>query len=666
MASDSLRPPAVIGVPAGAGGAPAADVAGASRSRLDRRAASGVVVSLLLHLAALGILAAATIVAEAPDLELVIESIFRAEARAPEEFTRALNEDLQIAEQINVVAGGALGAGAGAAGGGGGSVQVTQQKIDQAESMNDPLVVPSPGSLSVPGIDRLGDELGSEQVIGETGALVEGYGPALDRLTQELARLMRQNKILVVWLFDESESMRDDQKELKERIHKVYEELKLFEKDAPPDVMLSAIVSYGKELHFQTSRKKPTSDQRAIMQAIDSIPVDKTGVENTCQAIEAVIDEYRSYFTKAKRKVVVVVISDESGDDGDKVEEARRKALAIQSPVYILGRESVFGYLYAHVRWVHPQTGGTHYLPVRRGPETPFAEQLPFDGFRRRFDAAMSGFGPYEQVRLTRDTGGIFFQLPHEEQNLNDFDARKYAALDLKEYIPEVDARRTYAERRDKSPLRKAIWEAIGLVNPFDERNRDLEIPIDNWYAREPAGYQDAVAQTLTRCRNLFQTLTEAERRLVAAKPFRAAEPSRRWRANYDLMLGQLMSYRVRLFQYAIALEQFARSVPTRNFANPMSNQWAVGIGTGELLKPDEQQLRQTKVTLEDLERARANALEQFQTVEREHPGTPWAARAAWERTRGYGMTFLERYVAPPPPNPPPAPSTPIQPPPNL
>ncbi|RPI81836.1 MAG: VWA domain-containing protein, partial [Planctomycetaceae bacterium] len=454
--------------------------------KLDRRSASGIVVSLLLHVAALGLLAGLTMVGESPDLSLAIESIFNDLDRSPEEFTKALNEDLQIAEQINVVAGGALGAGAGSAGGGGGSVQVAEQKIDQAESMNDPLVVPNVGSLSVPGIDRLGDELGSEQVIGETGALVEGYGPALDRLTQELVRLMRQNKILVVWLFDESGSMRDDQKELKERIHKVYEELKLFENDAPPDVMLSAIVSFGKELHFQTNRKKPTSDQKAILRAIDNIPVDKTGVENTCQSIAAVLDEYKAFYTKGKRKVVVVVISDESGDDGEHVEDARRKAQAIHSPIYVLGRESVFGYLYAHVRWVHPQTGGTHYLPVRRGPETPFAEQLPFDGFRRRFDAAMSGFGPYEHVRLSRDTGGIFFQLPHEEQDLNDFDARKYAALDLKEYVPDLDARRNYAERRDKSPLRKVVWEVIGLVNPFDERNRELEIPIENWYSREP------------------------------------------------------------------------------------------------------------------------------------------------------------------------------------
>lgn len=663
LATDSLRSSSAnVSPPSSAADTPAKGLSW----RFNSRFLAAMTLSLLLHVGAVAVLAFATYAIESPELAIAIESLFQDDVRAPEEFTKALNEDLQIADQVNIVAGGAVGGGVGSSGASG-AVQVAQTKIDGSESLTDVVVVPNVGNLNLPGLEKLGDDLGSEQVAGETGALVEGYGPALDRLTQELARLMRQNKILVVWLFDESESMRDDQKDLQGRIHKVYEELKLFKEDVPADVMLSAVVSYGKELHYQTNRKKPTADEKAILKAIDQIPVDKTGVENTCQAVESVLDEYRNYALAGKRKVVVVLISDESGDDGERVEEARKKAIAMRSPIYVLGRESVFGYLYAHVRWVHPQTGGTHYLPVRRGPETPFAEQLPFDGFRRRFDAAMSGFGPYEQVRLARDTGGIFFLLPHEEQDLNDFEARKYAALDMKEYVPDVDSRRSYADQRDKSPLRKAVWEVIGILNPFDDRNRELEIPIDNWYAREPGGYQEPVAQTLARCRKTFLALTEAERRLMAVRPFRATEPSRRWRANYDLVLGQLMSYRVRLFQYAIALEQFARGVPTHKFENPKSNQWAVSIGTGEMLRPDEQQLRQTKVTLEELEKARASALEQFQTVEREHPNTPWAARAAWERSRGYGMKMVERYIPPPPPPDPNAPPRPpIQPPPNL
>jgi hypothetical protein len=308
---------------------------------------------------------------------------------------------------------------------------------------------------------------------------------------------------------------------------------------------------------------------------------------------------------------------------------------------------------------VHPQTNQTHYLPIRRGPETPYAEQLPFDGLRRRLDGTMSGFGPYEQVRLARDTGGIFFLLPNEEQNLNDFEARKYAALDLKEYLPDLESRRTYGAERDKSPFRKAVWEVINLLNPFDDKNRELEIPTDAWYSRDPSQAAAAVQQTLARCRQTFTKLTEAERRLQAVRGLRDRESSRRWRANHDLILGQLMAYRVRLFQFGLALEQFAKTLPTR-FQNAQSNEWAATLGDGEMLRPDETQLKQGGVTLEELERARHSALEQFKRVQKEHPNTPWAQRAQWEMSRGYGMRFVERYVPPPPP---PAPNAPPPPP---
>jgi hypothetical protein len=644
-------------------------------SSFQKRDLSVLGLSIFVHLLALAAMTLVTIAGTVHAPLEAIESILTDEMRTPEEFTSELNTDREIAESMNVAAGGAVvtgtvgaggAGGTGGGGGGGGGLAVDHAKIDNSAGFRDPTVGLGTGELALPGLESLGNDLGAGQIAGEVGAVVDGYGAALDRLTQELVRLMRESKVLVVWLFDESESMKDDQEDLKERIHRVYEELRLFDEDAKADVLLSAVVSFGQDVHFMLPKKKPTDDVPRIMKAIDAIPIDKTGVENTCHAISTVIADYRRQAAQGKRKLVVVVISDEAGDDGEKVEETLQQARTARAPIYFLGRESVFGNLYAYVRWVHPQTGGLHYLPIRRGPETPFAELLPFDGFRRRMDASLSGFGPYEQVRLCRDTGGIFFMLPSEEQNINDPDSRKYASLDMKEYTPDIATRRDYVERRDKSPFRRAIWEAIVLLNPYDEKNKEMEIPIDNWYSVEPGEYALPVTDALGRCRNLFALLTEAEQRLKAVQDLRKQEKSRRWRADYDLMLGQVLAYRVRLFQYSIALEQFARSIPTRKFADKKSNQWAVGISAKDLLKPDEQQLRATKVSVDDLERARKAALKQFAAVQEEHPGTPWAARAAWELSRGFGMTFLERYIPPPRPSTTPAPTTPIAPLPKL
>lgn len=623
-----------------------------------RRNVPAWVVSSVLHAGVLGAMATVHVASQPKDVLLAIETIFSDEDRKPEEFTRDLDQQKEAAESLNFVAGGPLAAVAS----GSSAPAVQQTKIDETQLVKDPQVAVNVGNVTVPGVEMLGNDLGPSEVVGETGAVVEGYGAALDRFTQELIRLMREQKVLVVWLFDESESMKDDQIELKSRISRIYEELKLVDDASKADVLLTSVVSFGENVHFQLPKKKPTNDMAQIVKAIEQIPIDKSGKENTCQAIVTALSEHRRFATQGRRKMVAIVVSDESGDDGERVDDALQIAKSTNTAVYFMGRESVFGYLYAHVRWIHPQTGGTLYLPIRRGPETPFAEQLQIDGFRRRMDASMSGFGPYEQVRLARDTGGIFFMLPHEEQNIHDFTERKYAALDMKEYIPDIQPRRDYATARDKSEFRRTIWEVISLLNPYDPRIKHAEVP-GHWYSTVPSELAPQVASVITQSMTTLEAMAEAQRRLEAIKPLRAKEDSRRWRANYDLILGQVMSYRVRLFEYLIALGQFAKSFPARKLSNPKANRWGVSIGTADkMLAPDAQQASALKTTLADMEKAKAAAIQQFQFVIKEHPNTPWSVRANWELTRGYGMTFAE-YVQPPPPKTPPPP---VSPPPNL
>ncbi len=124
-------------------------------------------------------------------------------------------------------------------------------------------------------------------VAGEGGAVVEGYGAALDRFSQELVRMMREQRVLVIWLFDESESMKDDQQDLKGRLHRIYEELKLVDKDdsfaakrgkgKEDAILLTSIMSFGEKTHFHLNKRRPTSDEREIMKAVDAIPIDRTG-----------------------------------------------------------------------------------------------------------------------------------------------------------------------------------------------------------------------------------------------------------------------------------------------------------------------------------------------------------------------------------------------------
>ena len=631
----------------------------------QRRRSSSFLFSIGIHGAVVLVLAVLTRPLVLGETQAILETIMQPEERDREEFEKELDDSKTIAETMNITAGSVQSTIVG-----GSDAPLAQQtKVELEQVVKEPDVQIKLVDATLPGLDRLGEDLGEAEVTGEVGALVEGYGAALDRLTQELLRLMRTEKVLAVWMFDESESMKDDQEELKGRLHRVYEELKLVEADAAKlnrrnparapndDVLLTAVTSFGASFHVHTP--KPTSDSRQIMQAIDRIPIDRTGKENMCLAIQAAMKKYGKM--ARGRKVALIVVSDESGDDGDpyiapaadQIENALAALKSHRSPIYILGRESVFGNFYAYVRWRHPQTGYVHKLPIRRGPEAPSAEQLLYDGFRRRFDSHMSGFGPYEQVRLARDSGGIFFQLPHEEENLNDFKQKQFASLRLREYLPNLDSRRVYIGDVSKSKFRVAIRTAIALLNPLNPQNKGLEVPEIEHFVVDPVQSTSRVLARLQQISKVLQVMASAHQNLAAVHSLRDAEPSLRWRANYDLMTAQLMAYRVRLFEYGIALGQFGKNMPRLIPAkNPPHNRWEIRHGSNKLLMPDAQQEKALGVTAEQLRSYHREALQQLASVRETHQGTPWAMRAQWEEGRRFGATFRSWYYQKPKPRP--------------
>jgi len=622
----------------------------------SRQNVSAIVVSVVMHVVALLVMALVQISLADTPIILMIETVMLDEDRDLQEVVQELDEEMEVADKTNFIAGGVVSTELG----GSENPLSQQKKLEFEDVVKEPDIEVNVGIQDIQAVNTLGDDLGEEEVTGETGAIVEGYGAALDLITKELLRLLRNDRLHVVWVFDESESMKDDQEDLKKRIGRVYEELKLVDKDPAAqvkgkrkssklsDVLLTSIVSFGGSFHPQTP--KPTSDVATLMKAIENIPVDKSGDEKLFQTLQVVLDRFKGTL-RSGRRLVLIVVSDESGDDGPgNLEDVIHKAKSIRCPVYIIGRESVFGSLYAHVRWRQPETGYLYYLPIRRGPETPFAELLQFDGFRRRRDSHMSGFGPYDQVRLARDTGGMFLQLPHEQADLNDLDDRKFSFLDLKEYQPQLDSRRQYEEVRQRSQFRTAIWDVISLLNPHNPRNKGLEIPDYEYFPVVPAESNKRVANRTQQIMGVLAAMSVAQQKLESVKKFRDREPELRWRASYDLISAQLYAYRVRLFQYGLALDQFGKNMP-KLIKKPKSNRWLIRTGARQMIMPDKQQEKLLRVTADDLKQAHKTALEQLSLVAANHPRTPWSRRAEWELSRNFGASFSEHYHAPPKPN---------------
>jgi hypothetical protein len=476
-----------------------------------------------------------------------------------------------------------------------------------------------------------------EGALGDGLATAQGYGDAMDRITQEILNMLAKGKVLVVWGMDQSESMQDDRDEIMARIDRVYTELGL-SAAAKDDALLTGVISYGASTLVHTP--KPTYVPEEIAAAFKAVPIDPSGAEMQAQVVLTAMSTFAPLAQAQRRQIAFVMVSDESGDMNTNISQTETAIQACQAAkckVYILGREAIFGYPYAFMSYTHPETKTNHWLRIDRGPETPQPEQLQINGFHKRTDAFPSGFGPYEQSRIARQTGGIFFMLPSPEVRL--VGRRPNVAYDadaMRPYLPDLSARVDYITDRDKSEFRKMIFQVISDLNPYGPRGNRVEVrtsgfPIDRAKFAAEANTQ------MKKAADMIKYLQEAQKAMESVAAHRAREKSPRWRANYDLIYAQILSYQSRLQEYGWYLAEFINT--PKAIKNPFgaakaTNEWNIG-GVQRLLKPEVTQANRDK----------ADAL--FRQIQKEYAGTPWGQRATEELSRGYGIELHEGYEDP-------------------
>lgn len=468
------------------------------------------------------------------------------------------------------------------------------------------------------------------------GGTIEGeipLSPFAEFLSAEIAAKLAKGKVLVIWCFDESHSAHDDRLQVMCDVERMYK--KLGSQNLADESLLTAITSYSMTTHFHTPM--PTSNVEEIVKAMGEVQVDESGVENMCQAVGESIAVHRKYATTAGRQMMLVLVSDESGDPESNVkflEPAIAEARQAHCPIYVIGREAVFGYPYAHFRWEDPPTGIPTSIQLDRGPETPFPELLQIDGLERRRDANASGFGPYDQTRMARLTGGRFFMLTNPEANLIGRDSRKYALEAMRPYLPDLSSCEEYTGELYKHEFRRVISKVISDLNPYSAAGRRVEVRVDN-FSIDRDEFRRQAAEEITQATALIGYLKAAEKELEIVKPLRGREASARWRANFDLMHAQTIAYQVRLHEYAAYLQVFMNSPkPIKNYFGPKrpTNAWKIRVSSRTIMG-------------DQFKRDKDRATRLFIEIMREHVGTPYASRAEWEINRGFGVELFEDYV---------------------
>jgi hypothetical protein len=485
---------------------------------------------------------------------------------------------------------------------------------------------------------------------GKIGQGEQGAAGAVDRLTFEILQALEERPTLVVWLFDQSGSLHRQRAEIRERFDHIYEELgiveqsggKGFRKSTKDIPLLTSVIGFGQEVKLYT--EEPISGLEEIKSIVDSIPVDSSGIERVFTAVELAADRYAPFRKNIagngpRRNVLLVVVTDERGDDIDRLEPSIALCKRWGMPVYVIGVPAPFGREHTLVKYVDPdpkydQT--PQWAQVDQGPETLMSErvQVGFSGNFQEEPVIDSGFGPFGLTRLCYETGGIYFTV-HPNRNINREVRRSEIdpfAADLKHffdpaimsrYRPDYVSPTDYQQRVKASPLRTALVTAAMQVAPT------LDRPQTRFVKRDEAGLVGDLTKAQQAAAKLEPTLTRLAAVLEPGMAVREQESTPRWQAGYDLAYGRVLAQKVRTETYNAMLAKLKRGM---SFENTKNNTW--------LIEPADEISVGSK-----WEREATLAKETLEQVVKEHPGTPWAMLAADELKTPIGWRWKEEFT---------------------
>lgn len=221
------------------------------------------------------------------------------------------------------------------------------------------------------------------------------------------------------------------------------------------------VFSFGQDRHALLA--KPTAERSEIIGAIQNVALDTSGVETTFTTVGEIISRWGRYRDNQNHSyhTMVIVVTDEVGDDENRLEDSISLAQRAKVPVYVLGSQAVFGRVYGYMDYVDPKTKHIfRSVEVKQGPESMMLEQirLPFWYGGPQYEIVEAGFGPYALSRLASATGGIYFVTRFDSRRMG-FDPAR-----MREYKPDWDRKAEYEKRIADSPLRRAILNAAQIT----------------------------------------------------------------------------------------------------------------------------------------------------------------------------------------------------------
>jgi hypothetical protein len=340
------------------------------------------------------------------------------------------------------------------------------------------------------------------------------------------------------------------------------------------------------------------------------------------------------------RNVMLVVFTDEAGDDPQNVDEAIRLCGRYEMPVYVVGVPAPFGRSEAYVKYVDPDSRfdqSPQWVPVHQGPESLLPERIKLHLYGQRDDRSpiASGFGPFHLTRLCYETGGIYFAVHPQHQleravragEVDELASHLKYFFDpevMRRYRPDYISSQAYEDVIRENKARAALVQAARLswVTPMESIRLDFPKPSEAELVNALSRAQQESARLEPKIGRIYAVLAEGE-----ADRDRLTGP--RWQAGYDLAMGRTLAVKVRTESYNAML---ALAKGTMQFKEDRSDTW--------VLRPAD-----TITVGSTLEKQGQRAREYLERVVREHADTPWAMLAKEELAQPLGWRWTERYA---------------------
>jgi hypothetical protein len=503
--------------------------------------------------------------------------------------------------------------------------------------VEDALDVPSDIPLEPLDVIPTADTIDETFVVkGAVGAGATGATGAVDRLTGEIAASLDRHPTVVCWVFDQSVSLAGQRKEIAARLERVFDELGVNRSAAHRPDLKNMVVAFGKTVKLVT---KATDDAAAVVKAIESIPIDDSGVEMTFTAIRGAAQEASIFRRAPRRNVMIVVFTDEVGNDQNEADKTAAFCRTLGIPVYVVGVPAPFGTKDVKFKFVEFDTKydqDVQWAVVEQGPETLYPEVVHVHSGNLADEAIDSGFGPFSLSKLCAATGGIYFAVHANRGAQGKVTRADTAAMSsqlryffdpdvMRNYLPDYRSAATIDNMLAENRAKKVLVEAARSVeiSPMESPTMTFPRKDDGSLALLLSDAQKMAARVQPRIDALAELLKSglADRDAIKEK---------RWQAGYDLSLGRVLALKVRTDAYNTMLAQAKSGM---KFKDPKNDTWVLEE-SADLSKAGSQTEKISQQTTMLLER-----------VVRDHPGTPWALLAAEELRRPLGYTWVERHT---------------------